>query len=118
MYFEHAGIDPAARRIVVVKSSQHFRAAYAPIAREILVVDSGGGMTTANLDVFHARKATDTVVDVHHEIARGKLVQLPQAQAAKSLLLLASRRTVVATEDLVVGINGQLQLRNLEAPMQ
>jgi len=56
MYFEHAGIDPATRRVIVVKSSQHFRAAYAPLASEILVVDSGGGMTTGNLDAFTFRK--------------------------------------------------------------
>jgi microcystin degradation protein MlrC len=56
MYFEHAGIDPATRQVIVVKSSQHFRAAYAPIASEILVVDSGGGMTTANLDAFTFHK--------------------------------------------------------------
>jgi microcystin degradation protein MlrC len=56
MYFEHAGIDPAERHVVVVKSAQHFRAAYAPIAREILVVDSGGGLTTGDLDAFTFRK--------------------------------------------------------------
>ena len=32
--------------MVAVKSAQHFRAAYAPIAREIIVVDSGGGLTS------------------------------------------------------------------------
>ena len=40
--FLSQGIDPAARSVVVVKSVQHFRAAYAPIAREIVLVDSGG----------------------------------------------------------------------------
>ncbi|BBK33107.1 microcystin degradation protein MlrC [Stella humosa] len=43
--FRIAGIEPVERRIVVVKSSQHFRAAFGPIAGEILVVD-GGGLTT------------------------------------------------------------------------
>ena len=40
--FLSQGIDPAAKSVLVVKSVQHFRAAYAPIAREIVVVDSGG----------------------------------------------------------------------------
>jgi microcystin degradation protein MlrC len=40
--FLSQGIDPRARDVLVVKSVQHFRAAYAPIAREIVVVDSGG----------------------------------------------------------------------------
>ena len=38
-------VEPTERRILVVKSSQHFRAAFGPIAGEILVVD-GGGLTT------------------------------------------------------------------------
>ncbi len=39
--FTHAGIDPRERDIVAVKSMQHFRAAFAPLAREILICDSG-----------------------------------------------------------------------------
>jgi len=39
--FLSQGIDPAQRRVLVVKSVHHFRAAYAPIAREVMVVDSG-----------------------------------------------------------------------------
>ena len=40
--FLSQGIDPVAKSVVVVKSVQHFRAAYGPIAREIVLVDSGG----------------------------------------------------------------------------
>jgi microcystin degradation protein MlrC len=39
--FLSQGIDPARRKVLVVKSIQHFRAAYAPIAGDIVVVDSG-----------------------------------------------------------------------------
>lgn len=39
--FTHAGVDPGKKDIVVVKSAQHFRAAYAPIARDILICDAG-----------------------------------------------------------------------------
>ncbi len=40
--FLSQGINPRSKSVVVVKSVQHFRAAYAPIAREIVLVDSGG----------------------------------------------------------------------------
>ncbi len=40
--FLSQGIDPRAKDVLVVKSVQHFRAAYGPIAREVIVVDSGG----------------------------------------------------------------------------
>lgn len=40
--FTGLGIDLASKRIVVVKSSQHFRDGFAPIAREILYLDGPG----------------------------------------------------------------------------
>ncbi|MEQ8816834.1 MAG: M81 family metallopeptidase [Thalassobaculum sp.] len=39
--FQHAGIDPAAMATVGLKSMQHFRAAYQPLADEVLVCDTG-----------------------------------------------------------------------------
>tara|TARA_R110000787_G_scaffold63679_10_gene143900 strand:- start:68093 stop:69586 length:1494 start_codon:yes stop_codon:yes gene_type:complete len=39
--FTHAGIDPRQRDVVAVKSMQHFRAAFQPLAREILICDAG-----------------------------------------------------------------------------
>lgn len=35
------GIDPRAKRVVALKSMQHFRAAFGPIAGEVIVCDSG-----------------------------------------------------------------------------
>jgi microcystin degradation protein MlrC len=43
--FTQLGCDPARRNVVVVKSSQHFRAAYAPIAAGIIMVDAPGVVT-------------------------------------------------------------------------
>jgi microcystin degradation protein MlrC len=43
--FTQLGCDPARRKLVVVKSSQHFRAAYAPIAARIIMVDAPGVAT-------------------------------------------------------------------------
>jgi microcystin degradation protein MlrC len=44
--FSGLGIDLAERRIVVVKSTQHFHAEFAPIAREMLYVSTPGALTT------------------------------------------------------------------------
>jgi len=48
MFFEHARIDVAKKSVVAVKSAHHFRAAFEPIASQILVVDSGAGLTSRN----------------------------------------------------------------------
>jgi microcystin degradation protein MlrC len=39
--FKSNGIDPAGKRVVALRSMQHFRAAFAPIAGKIIVCDSG-----------------------------------------------------------------------------
>jgi hypothetical protein len=39
--FKAFGIDPQAYRVVALKSAQHFRAAFEPIAGEVIVCDSG-----------------------------------------------------------------------------
>ena len=39
--FTSLGIDPTRFRTVCVKSMQHFRAAFEPIAREVILVDTG-----------------------------------------------------------------------------
>lgn len=36
-YFSHAGIDPLKKRYLVVKSRQHFRAGFEPIAKQVLM---------------------------------------------------------------------------------
>jgi microcystin degradation protein MlrC len=38
--FTNVGIDPTARRILVVKSNNHFMAAFGPIAKRVIYVDS------------------------------------------------------------------------------
>jgi microcystin degradation protein MlrC len=42
--FTGLGIDPAAKKVVVVKSMQHFHAAYAPIASEVVYVAAPGAL--------------------------------------------------------------------------
>jgi microcystin degradation protein MlrC len=48
MFLRHARIDPLLKSFVAVKSAHHFRAAFQPIAAEVLVVDGGGGLTSRN----------------------------------------------------------------------
>src|SRR4051794_18207047 len=43
--FTNLGIDPRSRRLVVVKSTNHFMGAYGPIAKKVIYVESGGPLT-------------------------------------------------------------------------
>jgi microcystin degradation protein MlrC len=44
--FTQLGVDLKARSIVVVKSSQHFHAAFAPIASQVIYVAAPGTVAT------------------------------------------------------------------------
>jgi microcystin degradation protein MlrC len=52
--FTHCGIDPRRRRFVLIKSRQHFRAGFEPIARHIVLCD-GDGVTSSDLRLFTYR---------------------------------------------------------------
>jgi len=49
--FTHAGIDPAKKSYVLLKSRQHFRAGFESIAREIVMI-SGPGTCTSDYTLF------------------------------------------------------------------
>jgi microcystin degradation protein MlrC len=49
--FTHCGIDPRRKRYVLIKSRQHFRAGFEPIARHIVLCD-GDGVTSSDLALF------------------------------------------------------------------
>jgi len=53
--FRAFGIDPARHRVVALKSQQHFRAAFGPIAGKIIVCD-GTGLSTTQVQRFPYRK--------------------------------------------------------------
>ena len=53
--FTNLGIDPAAKRYVVVKSMNHFRAGFAPIAKAILYVASPGAIDFDYRRIAYAR---------------------------------------------------------------
>ncbi len=40
--FRHLGVEPSAQKILVVKSTVHFRADFEPIAEQVLVVEAPG----------------------------------------------------------------------------
>jgi microcystin degradation protein MlrC len=50
-HFLSVGIDPARKNVLVVKSAQHFRATFQPMARRVLTVDTGA-LTTPELNRF------------------------------------------------------------------
>jgi microcystin degradation protein MlrC len=52
--FTHCGIDPRRKRFVLIKSRQHFRAGFEPIARHIVMCD-GDGCTSSDLRLFTYR---------------------------------------------------------------
>jgi microcystin degradation protein MlrC len=52
--FTHCGIDPRRKKYVLIKSRQHFRAGFEPIARHIVLCD-GDGVTSSNLELFTYR---------------------------------------------------------------
>lgn len=60
------GIEPTARRIIAVKSSVHFRAAFTPIAAEIIEVDTSG-LTSPHLQDLNYRKLARPI----HPLDRG-----------------------------------------------
>lgn len=49
--FTHAGVDPAQCKYVLLKSRQHFRAGFEPIAKHIVMCD-GDGCTSSDLALF------------------------------------------------------------------
>ena len=53
--FRHLGIEPTQQRILVLKSSVHFRADFTQIAREILIV-AASGENAADLGQLHYKK--------------------------------------------------------------
>lgn len=52
--FTHAGLDPGAARYLLVKSRQHFRTGFEPLAAEI-VLAAGPGVCSSNYDQFDFR---------------------------------------------------------------
>ena len=57
--FTGLGIDLAAKKIVVVKSTQHFHEQFAPIARQVIYVSSPGALTSDFTGIAYRRRSLD-----------------------------------------------------------
>ena len=53
--FRHLGVEPKAQRILVVKSTVHFRADFEPIAAKVLVVESPGANPCRHTNLAYQR---------------------------------------------------------------
>jgi microcystin degradation protein MlrC len=67
--FRAFGIDPAVKRVIALKSMQHFRAAFAPISGKIIVCDSGA-LCTTHLDKLPYRNVPRPIYPLDREMAR------------------------------------------------
>ncbi len=65
--FRAFGIDPTAKRIVALKSMQHFRAAFEPIAGQVIVCDSGA-LCTPDLTKLTYRRARRPIFPLDHDM--------------------------------------------------
>ncbi len=53
--FQNLGIEPAERKLVVVKSTNHFMAAFGPIAQKVIYVDSDGPLSRDYRNIPYTR---------------------------------------------------------------
>ncbi len=60
------GIDPTADKVVVVKSTIHYRAAFEPLAKEIIEVDVPG-LSSSNLARFQFERIRRPIFPVDPE---------------------------------------------------
>ncbi|TJW48278.1 MAG: microcystin degradation protein MlrC, partial [Mesorhizobium sp.] len=65
--FRAFGIDPAAKTVVGLKSMQHFRAAFEPIAGEVIVCDSGA-LTTPNWEKLPYRNVPRPIFPIDRDM--------------------------------------------------
>ena len=66
--FTHAGIDPRRKKYVLIKSRQHFRAAFEPVARHVVLCD-GDGVTSSNLELFDYRRRRRPLFPFERDVA-------------------------------------------------
>lgn len=53
--FRNVGVEPTERRLVIVKSTNHFMAAYGPIAKKVIYVDADGPITRDHRRIPYAK---------------------------------------------------------------
>ena len=53
--FRNVGVEPTERKLVVVKSTNHFMAAFGPIAKKVIYIDSDGPIPRDYRKIFYTR---------------------------------------------------------------
>ena len=66
--FTHAGIDPQSKKYILVKSRQHFRAGFEPIAKHIILA-AGPGVCSSDYDQFNFENITRPIYPLDEDMA-------------------------------------------------
>lgn len=74
--FTHAGIDPTRKKYILLKSRQHFRAGFEPIARHIVLV-AGFGVCSSDLSSFPYKNLPRPIYPLDADVELKKAI-LPQ----------------------------------------
>ncbi|MCW5747677.1 MAG: M81 family metallopeptidase [Alphaproteobacteria bacterium] len=69
--FTHCGIDPRRKKYVLIKSRQHFRAGFEPIARHIVMCD-GDGVTSSDLKLFDYKNRRQPLYPFEPDLQLGR----------------------------------------------
>ncbi|MDP7549461.1 MAG: M81 family metallopeptidase [Alphaproteobacteria bacterium] len=67
--FTHAGIDPSAKRYVLIKSRQHFRAGFGPIAKHVVLL-AGPGVCSSDYAAFPFKNLRRPIYPLDPEASR------------------------------------------------
>jgi len=68
--FTHAGIDPAQKKFILIKSRQHFRAGFEPILKDVVMV-SGPGICTSDYSQFPWKNVRRPVYPLDRDVDPG-----------------------------------------------
>ncbi|TCT09764.1 M81 family metallopeptidase [Paralcaligenes ureilyticus] len=71
--FTHAGVDPAKKKYVLIKSRQHFRAGFGPLAKHIVLV-AGPGVCSSDYSQFPFKHLSRPIypLDENAQIGQGE----------------------------------------------
>ncbi len=104
--FTSLGIDPTRYTTVAVKSMQHFRAAFEPIGREVILVDTGGLVPgELHARTFHQGAPSDLAARPDHRPAHPTLTLWPVARMATPQVAGARRPGWRAADHPLAGID-------------
>ncbi len=71
--FTHAGVDPATKKYVLIKSRQHFRAGFGPLAKHVVLV-AGPGVCSSDYSQFPFKHLSRPIypLDENTQIGQGE----------------------------------------------